>query len=283
MKIGLVIEGGGFRGVFCEGITTYFLENNIEIPYVIGVSMGAINGANYLSKQPKRNLEIIERFIDDKRYISKRNLLKTGSLFGMSFIFNDIAYQHHPFNFKQFDDSKQEMVIVTMNCESGESAYTYKSNQTPENMMVALQASTSLPFVARKVQIDDQYFLDGGITDPIPVRKALEDGCDKVIVLLTRDEKYIKEPFKGERISQLRYPKYPMITKGLSNRHTVYLESQRLVKDLEEKGQALVFRPKNPLDVGRTEKDFNKIKHAFNEGYQLAKEMHEEVLTFIKQ
>ena len=282
MKIGLVIEGGGFRGVFCEGITSYFIENNIEIPYVIGVSMGAINATNYLAKQAYRNIEIIEQFIDDKRYISKRNLFKTGNLFGMDFIFNDIAHIHHPFDFKTFSASKQEFVIVSMDCNTGQPHYAYKAEHTSEEMMKALRASTSLPFVSKQVLMNDTPYLDGGITDPIPIRKALEDGCDKVIVMLTRDLDYIKAPFKGSSVGKVFYNKYPEVVSGLKNRHKVYRDSQVYLEQLETEGKAFVFRPKIALDVDRTEKDFNKIKYAFDAGYALAKEKHQSLLEFMK-
>lgn len=281
MKIGLVIEGGGFRGVFCEGITSFLIEQNIEIPYVIGVSMGAINGTNYLSKQPRRNLEIIEIFLNDKRYLSKRNLIKEGNLFGMDFIFNDIAYNYHPFDFDTFSNSSQSFTIVSMNCLTGKSHYTNNANHSTQDMMKALRASTSLPFVSRQVIINEVPHLDGGITDPIPVQKALDDGCDKVIVLLTRDSSYVKEPFKGKRISRLYYRQHPEVASKLASRHIAYQKSQQLVHQLEKKRKALVFQPKQPLKVGRTEKNFNKIQHAFNQGYQLAKKRQQEIHDFI--
>jgi len=283
MKIGLVIEGGGFRGVFCEGITSFLLDNDIEIPYVIGVSMGAINATNYLSKQSRRNIEIIEQFLGDSRYMSKRNLIRSGSLFGMDFIFNDIAHKHHPFDFETFNASKQDFNIVSMNCYNGQSYYTSNKDHNAEEMMWALRASTSLPFISRKVNINGHPHLDGGITDPIPVKKALEDGCDKVIILLTRDENYSKSAFKGSRLCSVLYSKLPEIKKGLENRHIVYKESLSFVKQLEEEGKALVFRPESPLDVSRTEKDFNKIKLAYNEGYSLASRRKKEIFDFLER
>lgn len=283
MKIGLVIEGGGFRGVFCEGITSFLIEQNIEIPYVIGVSMGAINGTNYLAKQPRRNLEIIEAFLHDKRYISKRNLIKTGNLFGMDFIFNDITYKHHPLDFETFNNSNQEFVIVSMNCETGESLYTKKSESTTQDMLNALKASTSLPFVSKQVLLNEQPCLDGGISDPIPVEQALRDGCDKLIVILTRDTGYVKAPFKGRTFGNLFYKNHPEVINQLSMRHVVYSDTLSTIDALEKEGKAMVFRPTEPLNVGRTEKDFSKIKYAFECGYEQAYLRKTELLNFLKK
>lgn len=281
MKIGLVLEGGGFRGVFVEGITNWLLEQEIELPYVIGVSMGAINGTNYIAKQKKRNIEIIERFINDPRYISKRNLITKGGLFGMDFIFNDIAHVHHPFDFNSFEETTQEFVIGAMNCETGRTTYIKKSENTVDDMMIALRASSSLPFVSQQVAIQDRPHLDGGISDPIPVRKAFEDGCDKVIVVLTQDENYVKEPFKGASISKVFYRKHPKVLTSLQSRHYIYTETQHYLKTLEAEGKALVIRPKSPLDVSRTEKEFTKVYKAYEEGYLLAEEMKDEIIKFL--
>lgn len=281
-KIGLVLEGGGFRGLFVEGFTTWLLENNIHLPYVIGVSMGASNGANYVSKQPGRNLEIVEEFIDDPRYISTKNLITQKSLFGMDFIFNDIAHDYVKFDFHTFKDSDQELVIGAMNCETGKTSYVKKSKNSNEAMMEALRASISLPFVAQTKKINGIAHLDGGLTDPIPAKKALKDGCEKVIVICTRDLDYVKEPFKGAPVSKIFYRDYPAVAKVLKNRHLLYTETQGYLKGLEESGKALVIRPNRALDIGRTEKNLDKVRKVYQIGYETAKKYHQEVLEFIR-
>lgn len=282
MKIGLVLEGGGFRGIFVEGFTTWLLEHNIHIPYVIGVSMGATIGANYISKQPGRNLTIVEKFIDDPRYISTKNLITQGSLFGMDFIFNDIPYNHVKFDFDAFEDSNQEFVIGAMNCVSGKTSYIKKSKNTTEAMMEALEASISLPFVSHVKNINGIAHLDGGLTDPIPAKKALRDGCDKVIVVCTRDLAYKKEAFKGMPVSRLFYKNYPKVANSLKNRHLLYAETQGYIKGLEESQKALVIRPQAPLEIGRTEKNIDKVKEIYQLGYETAEKYHDQILNFIK-
>lgn len=282
MKIGLVLEGGGFRGIFVEGVTSWLIEHKIEMPYVIGVSMGAINGANYVSKQNKRNIEVIQQFIHDPRYISKRNLVTKGGLFGMDFIFNDIAHIHHPFDFQTFETNTQEFVIGAMNCITGLTTYTNKSEHSMADMMTALRASSSLPFIASRVDLNGESHLDGGITDPIPVRKAIEDGCDKVIVVLTQNKDFVKPPFKAPAISKFIYRRNPKVITALENRHQVYAQAQQYVNLLESQGKALVIRPHSPLEVSRTEKDFTKIQNAFEAGYKVAESLKTELMAFIK-
>lgn len=280
-KIGLVLEGGGFRGLFVEGVLGWLLDNDIEIPYVIGVSMGALNGSNYISKQKGRNLKIAEAFIDDKRYISTKNLITTGSLFGMDFIFDDIAYRYNKFDFEAYFKSNQEFVVGASNCEDGSTSYIKKSESDEKLIIRALRASISLPFIAQTVSINNIPHLDGGITDPIPVRHALKDGCDKVIIITSRDESYIKHRFKGSTLSKIFYRKYPSVSFALKNRHLVYAETQDFINALEKSGIAYVMRPDKPLEVGRTEKDIEKIKDVYNKGYEVARKNKKAILEFI--
>ena len=280
-KIGLVLEGGGFRGLFVEGVIEWLLDNNIEIPYVIGVSMGALNGATYVSKQKRRNLNIAETFIDDPRYISTKNLVTKGRLFGMDFIFDDIVYEHNKFDFETYNDSKQEFVVGTMNCDDGTTSYIKKSSSDEKLILNALRASTSLPFIAQLVDIDNTPHLDGGLTDPIPVRQALKDGCDKVIIITTRDENYIKEPFKGSPLSKVLYRNHPNVSAALKNRHIIYTQTQGFIKGLEESGKAFVIRPESPIELGRTEKDKQKFKKVYQSGYETAKKYGDALKQFI--
>lgn len=282
-KIGLVLEGGGFRGLFVEGITAWLIDQGIELPYVIGVSMGASNGVNYLSKQKGRNLAIAEEFINDPRYISKRNLVTQGSLFGMDFIFKDIAYHYNKFDFDTFSNSNQEMVIGAMNCTTGKTTYVKKSEQNNDDMMHALRASVSLPFISQLVDINNAPHLDGGVSDPIPAKKALLDGCDKILVVSTRDLLYTKEAFKGSPVSKVFYRQYPEVTHALRNRHLVYTETQGYLKGLEASGKAMVIRPDTPLDIGRTEKSITKVRQVYEEGYRTAEANKHAIISFINQ
>ncbi|MBN2796546.1 MAG: patatin family protein [Clostridia bacterium] len=282
-KIGLVLEGGGFRGLFVEGVTQFLLEEKIFLPYVIGVSMGATNGFNYISQQKGRNLEIIKTFIHDPRYLSKRNLFKEGSLFGMDFIFNDITYEHIKYDFETYNSSDQELVIGAMNCITGQTSYFFKSKCQMDEMLLALRASISLPFVSKMVYHNNIPHLDGGLTDPIPVEKAFNDGCTKVIVISTRDAHYEKASFKGDLFSKYFYKDYPEVTYALNHRPVIYNQTQKKLLELERTGKLLMIRPNKPLQVGRTEKNLNKIQEVYNQGYKTATSLKNEILNFIQK
>jgi len=280
-KIGLIIEGGGFRGLFAEGITDCFLDHQLEFPYVIGVSMGASIGASYISKQKSRNYDVTMTFLQDPRYFGLKNLLTKGSLFGMDFIFDDIANKYKPFDFQSFKNSKQEMVIGAMNCLSGHTSYIRKSKSCNSELMDALKASISLPFVSQIAYINNIPHLDGGLSDPLPIKQAFLEGCDKVVIISTRDASYNKEPFKGLALCKLLYSKYPMVSETLKNRHLTYNASQSYMDQLAKAKKAYIIRPNEALPIGRLEKNLEKLQAVYKAGYQQGEKEITNLLAFI--
>lgn len=277
-KIGLVLEGGGFRGLYSAGILHSFFESEIEFPYVVAVSMGASNATNYLSKQTKRNLDVPYAFVNDKRYISYRRLFTKGELFGMDFIFNDLP-KLIPFDFEAFKASKQKLIYVTTDCNTGKAYFV--PNRTNEESFKALEASTSLPFASKMVKLHGKLLLDGGISDPIPVEKALADGCDKLVVILTQPRDYRKEPLQAKLLTKLRYRKYPLLVNTLLNRHKTYNRQLRLIEKLEAEGKVFVIRPNHKLPISRTEKNKDKLKEAFEFGYKQGNDVMEGLIRFM--
>ena len=279
-KIGLVLEGGGFRGLFTAGILHYFQENGIEFPYIVAVSMGASNAANYLSKQTKRNLDIPYTFIKDKRYMSYSRLLRRGELFGMDFIFNDVPHHLIPFDFEAYKKSKLDLTFVTTDCEKGQPYYILNKNS--QESFKALEASTSLPFAAKMVNLNGKLLLDGGICDPIPVKKALDDGCDKVVVILTQPRTYTKSPFKPGWVAKWKYANYPHLVSAILNRHEIYNQQLADINELEREGKAFVIRPESKLPVSRTERNKEKLKESFDIGLLTGERIKEELDLFLK-
>lgn len=280
-KIGLVLEGGGFRGLYSEGVIETLLEKNIKLPYVIGVSMGAVVGSSYLSGQKRRNYDIAMTYVDDTRYLSFRNLLTQGGMFGMDFVFGDLAYELIPFDFDTFDQTDQELVIGAMRCDTGQTDYFYKSKMATTDFMKGMRASCSLPFLSRMVTVNGCKYLDGGVSDSIPYKKAFEDGCDKVIVILTRDEAYRRKPFGNHRLGALVYRDYPAVLEEMEQRHIRYHQSLDALMALEKAGKALVIRPPKPVGLGRLEKDRAKLRATYMMGYNQGKELAEVIEGFV--
>lgn len=279
-KIGLVLQGGGFRGIYTAGVLDYFLEQKINFEYVIGVSMGACNGANYISKQIGRNLEIPYRYINDARYMSYKKLFTKGELFGMDFLFNEIPNHLIPFDFKTFYSSLQQFVVVTADCETG--AAFYIDDFAKYDVLEATKASISLPFVSKMVEIHGKKLLDGGILDPIPIKKAFADGCDKLVVVLTQRKEFRKESSEISRFTKLWYKKYPNLVQAFNNRFKVYNETLDHIDELEKQGKVFVIRPEVKIPIGRTDRSKVKLKEAFDLGYNQCDSFVDELRVFLE-
>ncbi len=282
-KIGLVCEGGGQRIVHTAGILDFFLENNIHFPYVIGVSAGASNSLSYVSRQVGRNRTIDIDFAKDRRYSSFGNFLRNGSVFGMEFLFDELPNHLVPFDYETYFTSSSEHVIGITNSETGKTEYFYKKNIARDCLMDITIASCSLPFMGKIKTIDGKNYLDGGISDPIPIRKAIEDGYEKNVVLLTQDYHYRKEPFKNFNLLKKFFKGYEGIEEIMKNRHNIYNETLDYIKELEEDGNFFIFRPKNLLEVGRTTKNTKKLERLYNQGYSIAKEKREALIEWMNE
>lgn len=280
-KIGLVLEGGGFRGLFTEGVLEQMLDNGIHLPYVIGVSMGSIEGSCYISKQKRRNYDIAMTYLDDERYVSMKNMVTKGGVFGMDFMFNELAYDLVPFDFETFHNSDQELVVGAMSCHSGLTDYFYKSKLTEKDLLKVLEASCSLPFIQRMVPFKGLNYLDGGVSDSIPYRKAFEDGCDKVVVILTRDEHYVRGPFKQKSLSKIFYRDYPAVTEAMASRQERYQHSIVELEKLRIEGKAMIIRPPKAVNLERVEKNREKLMQTYKMGYEQGGKIMHELRSFV--
>lgn len=281
-KIGLVLEGGGMRGIYTAGVLDYFLEQKIEIPYVIGVSAGACMGSSYVSKQPERNRRVNTEFLQHPDYISFRNLFRKKELFGMDLIFNIIPNELDPFDFDSFYEAKQKFIVGTTNCITGEPSYFEKDqlvNST--DMLNIIRASSSLPLMAPIVEFEKLMLMDGGIADPIPIRKSELDGNKKNIVVLTRNAGYRKKPSRGNWYLQKKYKEYPGLIEAVNKRYQVYNEQLDYIEEQEREGNILVIRPVNKLKVGRVERNKERLLDLYKEGYEDAKRLDVQIKDFL--
>ena len=267
-QVGLVLEGGGMRGVFTSGVLDYLMDNKVQFPYVIGVSAGACNGLSYISNQRGRartsNIELLEEYdyISIKHLFSKRNILDSDLLF--------YEFPEHivPFDYDTYFSSPMRFVMVTTNCLTGEANYL-EDKKSKERVIDIVKASSSLPFVSPITYVDEVPMLDGGIVDSIPLAHAIQEGYTKNLVVLTRPKGYRKET-KDIKVPSFIYRKYPKLREALSSRCAAYNAQLDLVDEYEEKGLIMTIRPQQPVEVDRLEKDVKKLEALYEEGYKCA-------------
>ena len=264
----LVLEGGGLRGVFTCGVLDCFMDNGIRFPFTIGVSAGACNGLSYMSGQRGRakcsNIDLMGKH----KYVGFRYLLSQGCIMDFKLLFEDFPEKIIPYNYDAYFSNPDRFVMVTTNCLTGKAEY-FEEKSSATRVMDIVRASSSLPFVSKITYVDGTPMLDGGITDSIPVRYAMEQGYEKLVVILTRNKGYRKKDNKM-RISKAFYRKYPQLLRALSERNAVYNQTMDLIENLEAEGRILVIRPERPIEVGRMEKDTDKLTALYQEGYEIA-------------
>jgi predicted patatin/cPLA2 family phospholipase len=279
LNMGLVLEGGGMRGVYTAGVLESFLDYNIEFPYVIGVSAGACNAASYLSKQKGRNRKVNIDFIKDPKYLSWKNYFRQRELFGMDYIFDEIPNKIVPYDFEAFHNNNTEFVIGATDCFSGKPIYLAREDYKSD-VLTAIRASSSLPFVAPIVQHQHFHLLDGGISDPIPIRKAQQDGLHKNVVILTRNRDYEKKPSKFHFLVKRKYPQYNGLHSAMINRWRNYNETTRYLAQLESEGKVFLICPKEPLKVGRVEKNPDRLTELYEQGYRDGESMIDNLIKW---
>lgn len=266
MKTGLVLEGGGLRGVFTAGVLDAFLEGNFHADYVIGVSAGAANGVSYVSGQKERGLRTNTDYLHDPRYMGLRSLLLHRSLFGMDFIFHEIPQHLDPFDYQAFYENPCEFWTGAIDIRTGETVYFGKEEIGDD--LEALRATTSLPLLSQPVAYQGRLLLDGGTADPIPVRRALADGCDRVVVVLTRERGYRKSPQSFRAAYRSAFRRYPAMIHALDTRHRIYNDTLDFLAGLECGGTAAVIAPASPPQVHRIERDRDKLLALYQEGLE---------------
>ena len=280
MKTGLVLEGGGMRGMYTIGVLDRFLNAQIAFDYVIGVSAGACNGVSFVAQQKGRNYRINTRRILDKRYISLSNLLHERSLIGMDFLFKTVPEQLDPFDYDAFLDSPTEFVVGVTDVHLGRADYFDKKALNYDSTV--LRASSSIPGFSPMVPFAGKQYLDGGASDPIPFKKALADGCDRLVVVLTRDRAYRKQREKLRPLYRIIYRDYPALIELLDRRYLIYNRTLDDLHALERSGKALVLAPEKPLEIGRFEKDPKRLSHAAQLGYHDAVRAEQHIKAFLK-
>lgn len=272
-KMGLVLEGGGMRGVFTCGVLDSFMDAGITFPYVVGVSAGACNGLSFVSRQRGRARTSNIEMLRDYKYIGFRFLPRQHSILDQEFLFKEMPAKLLPYDYETYGASPTRFEMVTTDCLTGKACYLHEPSN-PDRLVKIARASSSLPYVCPVVFVDHIPMLDGGIVDSIPVLRAMELGYEKNVVVLTRNRGYRKTE-RDIRLPRFIYNRFPHLREALSHRCSVYNEQLELVERLEDEGKILVVRPKKPLTVGRMERNINKLIALYDEGCDCAKEFLE--------
>ncbi len=270
-KSGLVLEGGGMRGIYTAGVLDVFLENGIGFDGVIGVSAGVVHGCSYLSGQKGRSIRYYKRYCKDWRFMSIRNLLLTGDMVGIKFCYHDLPDRLEPYDYEAFKRSKTEFYATCSNVVTGKPEYLRMTDM--KEQVDIMRASASLPCVSRMVRIDGKKLLDGAYTDSIPVRAFRRMGFRRNVVVLTRQEGYVKAPEKRimGTMARVRYLRYPRFVRALERRHLVYNKTIQYIRRLEKAGEVFVICPSRKLEIGRMEHSPQKLETTYELGQRDAK------------
>ena len=280
MKTSIVLEGGALRTIFSSGVCDGLLEADLLPDYVIGVSAGIAYGVSYVSRQKGRNLEIVTKYANDKRYMGVRNLLDPSNrcYFGLRFTYETIPNELVPFDYDTFAAYPGEVEAVVTNLESGQAEYLPVPRR--DNGFLLLQATCAMPLLFPIFRLNGMPCLDGGSSDGIPYRRAFDMGCDRVVVVLTRERSYRRQPEKLQRLIDLRYHRYPNFCETMRTRAERYNACREELFQLEKEGKVLLIAPESTQGFSRVERDLDKIRALWKDGYDQGLARSGEIRTF---
>ena len=281
MKAGLVLEGGGMRALFTAGVLDALLDvKELNIDGIVGVSAGALFGANYVSGQKERAIRYNKKYARDKRYMGLYSWITTGNAVNKEFAFYEIPFKLDVFDQEKFKESKIDFHVVMTNIENGQAEYILIEDVFEQ--MEYLRATSALPFASKIIEINGKKYLDGGISDSIPIDYCESLGYDKIILILTRPE----DAHKNDKLSflyKLVYRKYPNLVERLINMGKDYEIVLKKIKDLENKNKIFVIRPPQVLKIGRLEKNEDKIQNVYDIGLNTGKKEIDNLLKYLNK
>ncbi len=266
--VGLVLEGGGMRTTYTGGVLDAFMDAGVDLGYVVGVSAGANAGSHYVAKQRERSHRVFVDLVADPRYAGWRNVVRERSWFGMGFLFETLPDELAPFDYEGFRSSPRTLVSGVTDCTTGATRYYPQHGEDPRwYVQTLLRASCSLPVLSPPVTVRGVPCVDGGLGDSIPIRRAVEDGNPRNVVVLTRNAGYRKPPPRFRGLGRVLLARYPAVYAAMLRRPAAYNASLDLVARMERAGSAFVLRPVRPLLVGRMERDLGRLEALYQQGY----------------
>ena len=268
------------KGIYTAGVLDFFLDKGIEFSSCYGVSAGACHLCSYLSKQRGRAYDISVDYLEDKNYCSVSSLLRTGDLFGVKMCYDDIPNRLNPYDYDAFNAYQGRAFAVVTNIETGRPEYLRLRDMHRD--IAAVRASASLPLVSRNVNINGKLYLDGGLSDSVPIMHSILDGNRRNVVVLTKEVGYRRKPSRHLELVRSRYAKYPKIYELMADRHIAYNQMLDYLEQQEKNGQAFVIRPQRKSDVSRVEKDKEKLRLLYEEGYREAEQSYERLMAYLE-
>ena len=263
MSVGLVLEGGAMRGMYTAGVLDIFLDNDIKTDGIVGVSAGALFGVNYASGQRGRVIRYNKKYAADKRYMGFRSWLKTGNIINCDFAYYEVPLSLDPFDDEAFQKSGIDYYATVTNVETGRPEYIKVENTIRQ--LELFRATSAMPFFSEIIEYEGKKYLDGGVSDSIPVEKCRELGYDKIIVVLTRPLEYRKKKHSGA-LAKIKYSSYPNLADAINSRYARYNETLDKVAEMEARGEIFVIRPSRTVDIKRVEKDVEKLQEMYDLG-----------------
>ncbi len=279
-QTGIIIEGGAMRSVFAAGVLDFFMDNQIEVPNVLAVSAGAYAGMNYVSEQRGRTVESVVKPLEKEKYMGFSTFFRKGTFFDMDYLFDVVPKELSPFDLKTFTESAKRFLINITDCRTGKSVF-YEKFESEEHFWKICRAANSLPFISKVTKIDGTPALDGGMADAIPIKKAKEEGWDKIIFILTRKVEYRKKyRYFYMMMIRLVYRKYPEFIQTVHERDRKYNACLEEINKMEKAGKALVIRPIN-MAITNNESNVKKLLEYYQQGYDEAAKREEEIRDFL--
>lgn len=281
-KVGLVLEGGAMRGMYTAGVLDTFMDNKIKVDGIIGVSAGGLFGPNYFSNQKGRVIRYNKRFCKNRRYMSILNFLLTGNAISKKFAFYKVTTKYDIFDNETFIKNNTGYYVAATNVETGKADYLKITNILDD--LEKLRATSAIPLVSKMVKIDGKKYLDGGVSDSIPIDKCKKLGYDKIIVVLTRPIDYRKEPLSDRKMKliNMRYKKYPKLVNAMKNRHTDYNKTIEKIVDMERKKEIFVVRPSESINVKVIERNPDKLQEVYDLGIKDAKKIMKDLKKYLQ-
>lgn len=274
----LILEGGSFRTVYTAGILDAFLDHEIMMPYILGVSAGAISACSYISEQKERTFRVIADYRHDKRYMGFRNFIKERSLFGLNFAYDVVPNQLNLFDWEKFKSYEGSVQFGVTNAKTGQ--VEYKNALEMDRSCTLLRATCAIPVMFPEIKLEEEAYFDGGLAEPIPINKAESDGFEKHVLILTRPKGYRKHTDRQSKFTmKLLSTRYPKLVETMKRRVIRYNETIRYIEKLEEQGKVFVFRPEQAIQS--LEKDVNVMRKNYEFGYKHAIEKMDELKQFL--